>query len=510
MESALAEPFSSRDMNASPVKVKHRRKRVGCLCCRLRKKKCDEVKPTCEGCERNFLICTWPLPNKKSGNGSNRDGVERITCPDAQTASQCDAIFSTIAEPTTILEDRSHAITSPAETRALLSVRSPPVIFVSPALQMLCEFYLRKTANTISILHDEVNPFITHIMPMAASDDLIMQGVAALSGAHLCKQSDASADVKTLAPTHEILVIRGLKFGLTRYRKNPENALSLIVAILFLCLTETVKGETNSNTLHHLKAARALILQWITIAAVKHDTGLRTLITELYLYLAILLSVPLGRDPYHQLVYEDSKLLFSYLPRDHTGPLFGCARDLFELIPQIFQLANEKQAAHDTSHSQFRSKEAAIASLLQEILVWKPTKDVHDDTSRGGKIYQQALIILHYTSFAIFVRAPVDILRVIDEALSIAGNELNHIPLDSPILTTLTWPLAVLGSCATRPEHQDLLRQRITGMCQTLRMTCFEQLLQVLETLWASSRHQNGMAAFEVVMKEMNLVVLTV
>lgn len=32
----------------------------GCLCCKKRRKKCDEVKPVCKGCLRNGLRCEWP------------------------------------------------------------------------------------------------------------------------------------------------------------------------------------------------------------------------------------------------------------------------------------------------------------------------------------------------------------------------------------------------------------------------------------------------------------------
>ena len=36
------------------------RVRTGCFTCRGRKKKCDETKPRCRGCERNQLSCRWP------------------------------------------------------------------------------------------------------------------------------------------------------------------------------------------------------------------------------------------------------------------------------------------------------------------------------------------------------------------------------------------------------------------------------------------------------------------
>jgi hypothetical protein len=36
------------------------RVRTGCLRCRVRKKKCDEIKPVCRACERNKFQCEWP------------------------------------------------------------------------------------------------------------------------------------------------------------------------------------------------------------------------------------------------------------------------------------------------------------------------------------------------------------------------------------------------------------------------------------------------------------------
>lgn len=42
------------------VKKTERRSKSGCLTCRNRKKKCDELRPSCQGCRRNFLECIWP------------------------------------------------------------------------------------------------------------------------------------------------------------------------------------------------------------------------------------------------------------------------------------------------------------------------------------------------------------------------------------------------------------------------------------------------------------------
>lgn len=44
----------------APIKLPKARTRSGCFTCRMRKKKCDEIGPTCSGCSRNFLKCIWP------------------------------------------------------------------------------------------------------------------------------------------------------------------------------------------------------------------------------------------------------------------------------------------------------------------------------------------------------------------------------------------------------------------------------------------------------------------
>ncbi|ODV96565.1 hypothetical protein PACTADRAFT_48398, partial [Pachysolen tannophilus NRRL Y-2460] len=44
-------------------KAKITRSKNGCLCCRRRRKKCDEIHPKCGGCTRNFLDCCWPTQN---------------------------------------------------------------------------------------------------------------------------------------------------------------------------------------------------------------------------------------------------------------------------------------------------------------------------------------------------------------------------------------------------------------------------------------------------------------
>lgn len=46
--------------NGEYIKNIEKRTKSGCLTCRRRRKKCDELKPRCAGCNRNLLACKWP------------------------------------------------------------------------------------------------------------------------------------------------------------------------------------------------------------------------------------------------------------------------------------------------------------------------------------------------------------------------------------------------------------------------------------------------------------------
>ncbi|SCU82330.1 LAFA_0C10550g1_1 [Lachancea sp. 'fantastica'] len=51
------------------VRRTERRSKNGCLTCRRRRKKCNEVTPKCGGCARNGLECEWPSPFVHFGAG---------------------------------------------------------------------------------------------------------------------------------------------------------------------------------------------------------------------------------------------------------------------------------------------------------------------------------------------------------------------------------------------------------------------------------------------------------
>jgi hypothetical protein len=83
--------------------------------------------------------------------------------------------------------------------------------------------------------------FIAHILPLAHSDDLVLQGVLALSGAHLSSKL-TDGDIKQATWTHYALALRGVKHALTRTMSGGDvDMLHLLLTTLLLCQVSTAK-----------------------------------------------------------------------------------------------------------------------------------------------------------------------------------------------------------------------------------------------------------------------------
>lgn len=53
-------PSPDREPRGRPAKVGHRKSRLGCMKCKTRRVKCDEVRPVCGNCTRLKMDCSWP------------------------------------------------------------------------------------------------------------------------------------------------------------------------------------------------------------------------------------------------------------------------------------------------------------------------------------------------------------------------------------------------------------------------------------------------------------------
>lgn len=181
-------------------RVRYTRTRGGCLTCRTRKKKCDEVKPRCAGCRRNQLACEWPPSvSYNAGSGSHQTGQQhrRLTgrpTPSMQRAATQPPLSATVARAVPVLYS--------ADERAC---------GLTPQSVLLLRHYLCHTASYFAMRTLEDTPFVSVLLPLGHTDDLLMHGLLALSGAHLAYKEPASTEVVSATRMHYAKMISGLR-----------------------------------------------------------------------------------------------------------------------------------------------------------------------------------------------------------------------------------------------------------------------------------------------------------
>lgn len=222
---------------------------TGCLCCRLRRKKCEENQPVCNGCDRNRLMCTWPQqsrPDQKSkssdfgwkgaGSGGMLDSSKLELLSSEALATRSDMV----TEDSLPIQSafKQIGLSAIAYNHLPLSAAPGNPILKRPHAGTLLQHYITVTARHLPVAMWMEDTFIAHILPVAHSDDLVLQGVLALSGAHLSSKS-TDGNIKQATWTHYALDLRGVKHALTRTMSGGNvDMLHLLLTTLLLCQVE--------------------------------------------------------------------------------------------------------------------------------------------------------------------------------------------------------------------------------------------------------------------------------
>jgi hypothetical protein len=208
------------------------RTRTGCRVCRIRRKKCDEGRPACSGCVRNGLLCSFATEDGDAGRDyypkSSHKTLKVLDCQQARAP---------------LLEEGKAK--DPWRNQPLPPLNPCSISIYAPwdkdrISLLLFEHYSRKTANRICGLLDPTNPFITCILPLAHTDQLVMHSVLALSGAHMIYRTQ-NENLRSATWIHYGLAIRGLKESLTSVNRrvlDEAEAAKMLALTLMLCHVE--------------------------------------------------------------------------------------------------------------------------------------------------------------------------------------------------------------------------------------------------------------------------------
>lgn len=235
---------------------KIRRVKTGCLTCRSRRKKCDEKKPLCTGCIRNDLPCTWPtliepvVPTKMlRQRWSRKEGLLPSIKPRKFSQNDRKVMISNY-DNTARVPITFQLICTVDVWPDSISLRLPNIsgVFSQPFSRVLLQHYLHRTVDCLSCLDRSVTPFITDIMPIALSNNLVMQAVLALSGLHYTDTVSNALEDTTW--THYTQAVETLKVELGKYTAGESSdPLPLLVTTLLLCIGEVSTRDLNPVTI---------------------------------------------------------------------------------------------------------------------------------------------------------------------------------------------------------------------------------------------------------------------
>ncbi|KAF1812578.1 hypothetical protein P152DRAFT_397202 [Eremomyces bilateralis CBS 781.70] len=419
------------------------RVKTGCFTCRRRKKKCDETKPRCAGCRRNHENCQWPLP--VAGSASHDQPEKSTSCSDR-----------------------------PLQQR---EVPTGPMLATAPV---------------------QKNPFVTHIVPLAYTDDLLMHSVLALSGTHLAFQRDSDVRIQTATWQHYSVVVRGLRSELGSLGSDDfQKTLSLLLVLIVLCHYELISGDIKGTIFQHLRASRELIHPLLAHLhnhghlGSSNNTASLGLCLELYAYILITNSCkPHGTGSGCAVHYDSFVTCLSNLSSYSTfGTMFGDCHGLFELIPQVTLLAARRLAEEEARVASPSLDSVRIyESLENRIDSWVlPTPFPNDDPADyeeaglAAEAFRYGLRIYLAAALAGSLISDPETRHAIQSHID-AIIEISHSLGPSRWQTIMLWPLVMAGSCMTNITE----RCELVGSLRAsrYRMKHVFAICNVLELLW--------------------------
>lgn len=159
-------PDSAR-ADVAQSRIKHRRSRMGCMTCRLRRVKCDEKFPSCDRCHRSDRTCiyTTDVATKRAQSDEKIDDSDVVTVGSAASVSprQIGAL-STIdgrrrsSDVTSLTVSKSPSAPSASITEVLEDERDPSVFKGRGVIHIIMLDYFTK-------IHTDVISTVFHKDP---------------------------------------------------------------------------------------------------------------------------------------------------------------------------------------------------------------------------------------------------------------------------------------------------------------------------------------------------------
>lgn len=214
------------------LRFPHPRSKSGCLVCRRQHKKCDERRPECSRCLVMGKTCQWSRSSARREPDPELDRSHSFH--DAASPPTQDSLVD--ANPD---GDQFSPIPTLDEGTKIsgqgLRLTAPPSFFMDSVSSMFLAYFAAETSGYLTTVEPEKNPFLTHMLPLAFSDELILHSLLALGGTHL-ERKNSSPEINACVCQHYEQVIHRLRDTISRKPSESIDWLRALLALLILYL----------------------------------------------------------------------------------------------------------------------------------------------------------------------------------------------------------------------------------------------------------------------------------
>lgn len=158
-----------------------KRSNTGCMTCRRRKKKCDEIHPVCTGCKKNDISCSWGTVPRKSQRHREHGYNKDFAVP-----PELGAMVTIFAAP------------CPSLTRRLIS------------------HFIEYSPSWLSpIGGPKRNNFLHHVLSAAMENQLIFDCLLSVAARDLCKMGNDPVELERLSYEYYCVAATNLSTAIT-------------------------------------------------------------------------------------------------------------------------------------------------------------------------------------------------------------------------------------------------------------------------------------------------------
>lgn len=466
--------------------TKRTRSKAGCINCKKRKKKCDEIKPICTGCLKRGVTCHYKLTTfqEEEDDSTKIQTVNLNFLMDNDEGSCHGELYSELIWRTLDSESLYDHLMLPTE----LEIRLP--FELSTRELKYFEYYCKEISPNLSILPQKFNHYSKLYIPIALKAKSVLLTLISW-GCRVMNQNNLEYDSTT--QDNYLEQIKSI-IDTDNQNLNKEKFLSNFVSYMLLVSMETSFGDTTKwpiyfiscfNLLNKMPGNFQYLLQEFSTDGY--------LLAENFAYFDVLASQSNENGTFYPIQeYQD---VFTNIGNNIHDPLQGCARPIVVLIGKIITLLVE----YNTLKTTFDLPECDKIGLLHNIMT---RADILEHEIRFCKPDLSALIgdktqlEAHLTFYELYqIAAQIYLKLVIKklppivpevEVLNFSLKQDLEILISSELLQkNLAFPMLVLGISTTGQEDRKDVESIFQRLIQKTGYMCgYQKIWIVVQKIW--------------------------